>query len=96
MLHPAQIKGKSTAMGQAFSNIHLNVGYNNPQKKKLVISDINTPKNSTPSKALLLGKGRPDSKLGGAISTNVNVYVQAVNHSKSKESTPGRGLHNSR
>lgn len=96
MLYANQTKGKSTGLGHAFNNIHLNLGINNPQRKKLIISEINTPKNNTPNKAHILPKGRPESKIPGAISTNVNVYVQAVNHSKSKESTPGRGLHNSR
>lgn len=70
-------------MNQAFSNIQLNLGINQPQRKKLIISDMNTPKNNTPNKVLLLNKARPESKLQG-ISTNVNVYVQAVNRSKSK------------
>lgn len=57
MLHPNG-KGKG-GMGQAFSNIQLNLGVGNPQKKKLIISDINTPKNSTPNKGHMIGKGRP-------------------------------------
>jgi hypothetical protein len=89
-LYPTQNKGKGTGVGTAFNNnIHLNLGIGNPQRRKLIISEINTPKNTTPNKTHTMSKP-------GAINTNVNVYVQAVNHSKSKESTPGRGLHNSR
>ena len=49
-----------------------------PAKKKLVISDANTPK-ATPSKVKTSKKGH---KMIG--NTNVNVYVQALNRSKSK------------
>lgn len=57
MLHP---NGKAKGgMGQAFSNIQLNLGVSNPQKKKLVISDINTPKNTTPNKGHMIAKPRP-------------------------------------
>lgn len=61
----------------------------NPSKKKLVISDLSTPK-ETPSKSMTTRKN-PQSKV--PTTTNVNVYVNAVHRSKSKESTPCRDLH---
>jgi hypothetical protein len=59
-----------------------------PNKKKLVISDLSTPK-ETPSKTLPSKKGQ---KMMGT-TTNVNVFVNAMNRSKSKESTPCRDKH---
>jgi len=63
------------------------------QKKKLVIEGINTPKNGTPSKVLIVGNKRESRPAG--ISTNVNVYVQSIDKSKtkSKETTPSRDFH---
>lgn len=48
-----------------------------------MISDLATPK-GTPNKAIV---AKNDRKISGG--TNVNVYVQAINRSKSKESSPG-------
>ena len=54
-----------------------------PSKKKLIIEDMQTPK-ETPDKQTL------SKKKGNNLTTNVNVYVSAMNRSKSKESTPCR------
>ena len=57
-----------------------------PSKKKLVISDLSTPK-ETPSKNITTRKNHNHK---GQMTTNVNVYVNAVHRSKSKDSTPCR------
>ena len=54
-----------------------------PTKKKLVISDLSTPK-ETPNKTLNSRRGQKN------LTTNVNVFVNAMNRSKSKESSPCR------
>jgi hypothetical protein len=59
-----------------------------PNKKKLVISDLGTPK-ETPNKRKA---GKKSQRVLN--NTNVNVYVQAMNRSKSKESTPCRDKNN--
>ena len=48
-----------------------------PTKKKLVISDLSTPK-ETPNKTLNSRRGQKN------LTTNVNVFVNAMNRSKSK------------
>ena len=58
--------------------------YLHPTKKKLVIGDVSTPR-ETPLKANM---GKKTAK--PVATTNVNVYVNAMNRSKSKESTPCR------
>ena len=62
----------------------MKLGLCNQQKKKLIISSINTPKNGTPNKNMLIGKNRTDSTKIPGMNTNVNVYLQTVQHSKSK------------
>lgn len=80
-----QHQGKTQRNGpsgpNSFNSIHLNLGMQNPQKKKLVIASVATPKH-TPAAKAVIPKQRPEKVAG--ISTNVNVYVQAINRSKSK------------
>ena len=73
--------------GQPFNALQLSI---NPTKKKLMISDLATPK-GTPSKTIGI---KNDRKISGG--TNVNVYVQAINRSKSKESSPGKKFKSSK
>ena len=65
---------KTKQGGRQLNSVQLFI---HPTKKKLIISDLSTPK-ETPNKTLNSRRGQKN------LTTNVNVFVNAMNRSKSK------------